>query len=115
MPREQLPQRRYGESFDLAFPPHTDKFYTVTLGCHPDGRVAEVFLSAHRKIGSDGDLAARDTAILISLGLQYGASLDELAHAMTHDANGHPEGLAGQVLVELMQWQARNPPEVAHA
>lgn len=111
MPREQLPQRRFSESFDLAFPPRSGKFYTVTLGCHPDGRLAEVFLSAHRKIGTDSDLAARDTAILISLGLQYGASLDELAHAMTHDANGQPEGLAGQVLVALMEWQTRNQPE----
>lgn len=106
--RNLLPQRRYGESFDLAFPAFTDKLYTVTLGCHPDGRLAEVFITSHRKIGTDADLAARDTAILISLALQHGASVESLAHAMTHNANGQPEGLAGRVLAELVDWQARH-------
>lgn len=112
--REHLPQRRYAEGFDLAFPRFTDKFYTVTIGCHPDGRLAEVFINAHTKVGSDGDLAARDVAILISMALQHGATLEGLAHAMTHDANGRAEGLAGIVLVELVKWQAANQVEQAH-
>jgi len=109
--RNVLPQRRYAESFDLAFPVYSDKLYTVTLGCHPDGRLAEVFISSHRKIGADADLAARDTAILISLALQHGATVEGLAHAMTHNAQAQPEGLAGRVLAELMDWQARNSVE----
>ena len=108
MPREALPQRRYAEGFNLAFPRYTDKLYTVTLGCHADGRLAEVFINAHSKIGSDGDLAARDVAILISMALQHGASVEGLAHAMTHDAAGQPEGLAGIVLLELLKWQEAN-------
>lgn len=107
--REVLPQRRYCESFDLAFPAYTSKLYTVTLGCHPDGRLAEVFISSHRKVGSDSDLAARDTAILISMGLQHGATLEGLTDAITHDAAGRPEGLAGQVLMHLLDWQRANP------
>ncbi|KRA44681.1 hypothetical protein [Devosia sp. Root635] len=111
--REALPQRRYAEGFDLAFPRFTDKFYTVTIGCHPDGRLAEVFINAHTKVGSDGDLAARDVAILISMSLQHGATVEGLAHAMTHDASGKPEGLAGIVLAELVKWQALNRVERA--
>lgn len=108
MPREPLHQRRYAESFDLAFPPYSDKIYSVTVGCHEDGRIAEVFINAHKKIGTDSDLAARDAAILISLGLQHGADLVGMCKAMTHDAQGRPEGLAGQVLAQLVDWQARH-------
>ncbi len=103
--RHALPQRRYSETFDVCFPRGTNKAYSVTLGCYADGHIGEVFLTSHKGAGSQADLAARDTAILISMGLQLGASLSELAHAMTHDAAGQPEGLAGVVLERLLQWQ----------
>lgn len=108
--RATLPQRRFSETFDFVFPLGTDKAYALTVGCYADGRVGEVFLASHKHAGSQADLAARDTAILISFALQHGATLAGLAHAMTHNADGKPEGLAGVVLTLLLDWER----ETAH-
>lgn len=105
MTRQALPQRRFSETFDFVFPQGTDKSYALTLGVYEGGRVGEVFLASHKHAGSQADLAARDTAILISFGLQHGATLAELAHAMTHNADGKPEGIAGIVLTLLLDWE----------
>jgi hypothetical protein len=74
----------------------------VTVGYSDDWRVGEVFLSVDKKVGSDGDIATRDTAILISLALQHGCTLATLAQAVTRAADGRPEGLAGIVLEALI-------------
>lgn len=107
MSRQALPQRRYSETFNVVFPPGSSKTYAVTLGCYSDGKIGEVFLTSHSHVGSQADLAARDTAILISMALQHGAPLKGLSRAMTHDANGRPEGLAGVVLPLLLEWEKR--------
>lgn len=108
MTRAALAMRRYSESFDLAFPPHTDKIYSVTLGLYGDNRLGEVFISSKNKVGTDADLAARDTAVLISMALQHGATIERLMPAMTHSADGRPEGLAGHVLAALARWEKEN-------
>ena len=105
MTRTALPQRRYSQTFDFVFPLFTDKAYALTIGCYETGKVGEVFLTAHKHAGSQAALAARDAAILISMGLQHGASLETLAHAMTHNAAGEPEGIAGIVLTLLLDWE----------
>ena len=107
MSRKALPQRRYSETFNVVFPPGGNKTYAVTLGCYADGRIGEVFLTSHGQVGSQADLAARDTAILISMALQHGAPLSRLSRAMTLDASGRPEGLAGVVLPLLLEWEKR--------
>lgn len=100
--REMLPQRRNNESFDVEFPVMSGRRVIVTVGYSDDWRIGEVFLSVDKKVGSDGDIATRDTAILISLALQHGCSLTTLAQAVTRAADGRPEGLAGIVLEALI-------------
>lgn len=93
MTREILPQRRHAENFEVSF---SGLAVSVSFGYYDDGRVGEVFLST-RKAGSVIDIAARDTAVLLSLLLQYGCSPKIIQRALTADATGRPEGLAGAV------------------
>ena len=93
MIRDALPGRRMAETFEIAF---AGVPVTVTFGHYDDGRIGEVFLST-RKAGSPVDVGARDIAVLISLLLQYGCSAKIIGKAITADAQGRPEGLAGMV------------------
>jgi len=93
MTRELLPSRRQAENFDISF---HNVAVSVGFGYYDDGRVGEVFLST-RKAGSMVDISARDTAVLMSLLLQYGCSPKIIMRALTADAQGRPEGLAGIV------------------
>ena len=99
--REMLPGRRNNESFDVEFPVMSGRRVIVTVGYMDDWRVGEVFLAVDKQTGTGGDVAARDTAILISLALQHGCPLRTLADATTKTADGTPEGLAGIVLEAL--------------
>lgn len=93
MTREILPPRRQSQTFDVTF---HNVVVTVNFGHYDDGRIGEVFLST-LKAGTAVDVAARDTAVLISLLLQYGCSAKIMSRALTADAHGRPEGLAGQI------------------
>lgn len=91
--RDHLPQRRATETFEIDF---SGVPISVSFGYYDDGRPGEVFLST-RKAGTAVDIASRDTAILMSLLLQYGCSPRIIQRALTRDAQGQPEGLAGMV------------------
>ena len=94
MRRERLPNRRASETFEV----HSAGLdYRVTVSRYPDGRLAEIFLSSH-KMGSHADNAARDSAIMTSIALQYGAALDTVRHAITRDANGQASSPLGVAL-----------------
>lgn len=105
MTRERLPQRRYSESFDFW---HDGTRYSVTLGCHPDGRIGEVFMGMHKAAGTKADVDARDVAVLISLGLQHGVPLAVMLDATTKTAAGRPDGVTGALLAYLMEWEAEH-------
>ena len=97
--RELLPARRMSETFDFA---HTNQSwqsfgYKATVGYYMDGRPGEVFLSA-AKITTDTDIAARDSAILLSFALQHGTPAEALRSAMTRDPEGRPLGVIGTLL-----------------
>ena len=94
MTRETLPQRRACENMEITY---ANVQVSVALGFYDDGRVGEVFMST-RKAGTPVDTAARDTAVLLSLLLQYGCSTKIISRALTADAQGRPEGLAGEVV-----------------
>lgn len=107
--REPLPNRRMSQT--LKFKAQGTSWF-ATIGCYPDGRIGELFLSAS-KTGSDLSIATRDSAIAVSSALQCGARVSELAAAMSKNAQGHPEGPLGRVLYELiplekelMEWAA---------
>jgi hypothetical protein len=55
--------------------------FTLGVGRFPDGRLAEIFLNCS-KGDTPVDVNARDAAIVASIALQYGATPDELRHAL---------------------------------
>jgi hypothetical protein len=92
--RKRLPYRRGAISTGFE---RDGAGFTITAGFYPDGRLGEIFLNADRA-NSLLDFLMSDAAILASLALQYGASLDELRHAMKRDARGTASSPIGTAL-----------------
>jgi hypothetical protein len=86
--RQRLPDRRLNETFDIEV---AGLRYTATIGRFPDGRVGEIFINNH-KSNSAADTNARDSAIVCSIALQYGAPLEVLRKALSRDAQGRASG-----------------------
>jgi ribonucleoside-diphosphate reductase alpha chain len=84
MTRERLPNRR--KCLTLEFQ-HAGQTFRLSTGYFGDGRLAEVFLSAHH-VGSPLEALARDSAILVSLCLQHGVAIETIKHALTRDHDG---------------------------
>lgn len=103
MSRERLLQRRYSETIDVRC---NGISYVVTYGLYPDGRIGEVFMGMAKAAGTGADTNARDVAVLISLCLQHGVSLQNMLDATTKRADGEPEELAGVVVQKLIDRQA---------
>ena len=97
--RRRLPARRACEGFDAVA---MGLRFHVTLGWFVDGRLAEVFLDAS-KAGSAADTAARDSAVLASLGLQAGMPPDALLHALVKDSVGRAMSPIGRVLEMIVE------------
>lgn len=99
--RQRLPNRRAAVTFEFDI---SQRSYTATVGYFVDGplagKLAEVFLNSGHA-GSDVDAAARDSAILCSLALQYGADIQTVRRALLRDARGiasSPLGVALDIL-----------------
>jgi hypothetical protein len=91
-------QRRDHRFHYLARPPAENKGFTATVSFFPDtDRLAEVFLNNHRN-NSAADVAARDSAILLSFALQYGPPVEDIRRALTRDAAGNALGVVGVCL-----------------
>ena len=88
--RQRLPNRRGSETFAL----RCAMTYVATVSRFDDGRIAEIFLSNH-KAGSQADTAARDSAIVASLALQFGAPLDVIQRALLRDPQGRASSPLG--------------------
>jgi hypothetical protein len=86
--RERLANRRAAETFDLEA---DGQRYCATVGRFPDGRLAEIFLSA-AKCGSQADTNARDSAVVLSIAVQHGVPLDMLRKALMRNSRGLPCG-----------------------
>lgn len=102
--RATLPQRRYGESFELRHGNYRAPFH-VTIGYYGDGKIGEVFISGG-KSGSETDAVTRDGAVLLSIALQYGVPLETIKGAITREVNGAPSTVIGAVVDRL----AEDPP-----
>src|SRR5262245_9379806 len=102
--RSSLENRREALAFDFQ---HGGQHFRAHIGVFPDGRVAELFLDA-AKPNSALDALASDAAILISLLLQHGAGLDEIAHALRRNPNGGPASLIGEAVRQLAAVEARH-------
>src|ERR1700704_5286928 len=88
--RRRLPDRRESETF--------------TLECgglaYDDGQLGEIFLTG-RKVGTDTDVAARDSAVVCSIALQFGADVSTIRKALCRDARGQAGGPLGVALDRL--------------
>jgi ribonucleoside-diphosphate reductase alpha chain len=92
--RERLPNRHASEQ--IAFTCGAFKFI-ATVSRFPDGRLREIFLT-NGKCGSGSDTSARDAAVVASIALQHGVSVEVLRGALMRDNQGRPSGPLGVVL-----------------
>jgi hypothetical protein len=82
--RDRPPNKRACET--IAFERDGSQ-YQMTVGFYPDGRAGEIFLN-HDHGDSLLDVLTSDAAILASLALQHGCTLETIAHALKRDARG---------------------------
>jgi hypothetical protein len=75
------------------------------VGFFQDGRPAEIFLDSSKQ-NSALDALASDAAILISLLLQFGATVAEIGHALRRTPQGAPASLIGAAVDELARFKA---------
>jgi hypothetical protein len=92
--RERIPNRRASTTFDIEV---GGMKYRATVSRFADGRLAEIFLSNH-KVGSHADTAAKDSAVVASIALQYGVPLEIIRRALMRDGQGRPSGPLGAAL-----------------
>jgi hypothetical protein len=97
--RRRLPNRRASETLNFDWLGMT---FTATVSRFPDGSLAEIFLTNH-KSGSHADTAARDSAVVASIALQYGADVETLRHALLRDSQGRASGPLGVALDLIAQ------------
>jgi hypothetical protein len=92
--RMRLPNRRAAETFELEV---GGLHYVCTFSRFPDGSVSELFLSNH-KSNSAADTAARDSAIVCSIALQFGADITTIRKALCRDYWNRATGVLGVAL-----------------
>jgi hypothetical protein len=86
MTRQRLANRRACETFAFQC---NGMAYRATVSRFPDGRLAEIFLSNHRA-GSDADAAARDSAVVCSIALQFGTPVEVIRKALLRERAASP-------------------------
>jgi hypothetical protein len=81
--RERLPDHREAELVDFQ---HAGRRWTVTIRRFADGRIAKVFIDGPREAPIVE--LAHETAIVASLALQSGCTLERLRHALAGRSAG---------------------------
>jgi ribonucleoside-diphosphate reductase alpha chain len=99
--RRILPQRRRCETFTMRHGAQ-NALYAITVGYYWDDRVGEVFISG-AKSGSDMESVTHDGAILLSLALQYGVTLDTIQHAISRNSDGSAATIIGAVVDRIVK------------
>jgi len=66
-----------------------------------DGRLAEIFLS-NSKVGSHSDAAAKDSAVVASIALQYGVPVEVIRKALLRDSRDVASSPLGAALDHLL-------------
>ncbi|MBM3553465.1 MAG: hypothetical protein FJX45_17370 [Alphaproteobacteria bacterium] len=99
--RRRLPDRREAETRDMTF---RGRDYRLTVGRFEDGSLAELFINAEKEACDAAD-DARDAALCLSIGLQYGAPPETIRKAVTRSSDGAPAGVIGAALDLLMDDQ----------
>jgi len=103
MTRRQLEPRRAITTFTVAF---QGERYDVSVGYYSDSTPGEIFINRilgknSAKVGTLLDGICRDAAILLSLAIQHGTTLDTIRHAVTRDEDGEPSTIVGAILDQL--------------
>lgn len=96
--RIPLPNKRRHEVLEFD---HDGVRYTAGVGRFVNGALAEIFLNGG-KPGSAAESNARDAAIILSIALQEGASLQRIVAAMTRLPDGRAAGPMGHLLDLLL-------------
>lgn len=95
MIRNPLPPRRYHETIQLE---HWGLKYVTGLGrADPRSPVTEVFINCGRS-GEQSETLASDSAVILSIALQYGVPIEALRRAITRDPDGQPSGPMGRII-----------------
>ena len=94
MMRQILPQRRRAETFAIVC---RNQPVAITAGFYDDGALGEVFIDTG-KTGADLAHVARDAAVVISLALQHGVSIEAIRQAVTRCNDGSPASILGAVV-----------------
>jgi hypothetical protein len=92
--RERLPNRRACESLGFT---QGGMDYVASIARYDDGRLAELFITNH-KVGSDADAAAKDSAVICSIALQFGVPVEIIRKALLRDSRGNPSSPIGVAL-----------------
>jgi hypothetical protein len=93
--RRRLPNRRESLTFGFECGPHR---YVATISYFPNsGELAEIFLGNGRA-GSGLDAAAKDSAVVASIALQYGVPVNVIRRALLRDNNGVASSPLGRAL-----------------
>ncbi len=92
--RSALPNRRLCETFSFKV---NGARYHGSVGYYDDGRIGEVFLNC-AKPGTDVQVAMRDSAIALSMALQYGTPIETFKKALCRLDDRAPEGPLGRFL-----------------
>jgi hypothetical protein len=100
--RERLPNRRLSEHFEIDV---NGRRYRCSISRYPDGRLAEIFIGNNR-VNSDSDIAAKDSAVVCSIALQFGVPVETIHRALMRDSQGKANGPLGVALDLIVE---RNP------
>jgi hypothetical protein len=104
-PRRRLPNRRTSETFAFRW---ASMDFIATISRFESGALAEIFLGNHQA-GSHADTAAKDSAVVASIALQYGADVETLRKALLRDARGVASGPLGVALDTIAQMDGGAP------
>ena len=97
MTRTRLAARRESRLGDFTFGDRND-LWSVGWSLDVDGAVAEIFISPAKGAGSGIEAVARDAAIIASIALQHGSTIEELASSLTRDSRGEAATVAGRAI-----------------
>lgn len=93
--RTILPNRRPLETIWLE---HWGMRYTVSMGCTDrNSPIAEVFIDCG-KSGEQSETLASDSAVILSVALQYGTPIKALQRAITRNPDNRPSGPMGAII-----------------
>lgn len=109
MDRKLLPTRRLCETLSGSYRGHA---FTITVGFTAEGDVAEFFGNAS-KADSELERTLSDAAIAISLALQFGATVGQIAKTISNRAEGREPSSIVAAAVDLLAVYEREAPHEA--